>query len=63
MLTLQKHVLENVRHDPELFRKELQKSINWLDTDDIINLKNWTLDKFENQHLNIIKEVFADVAA
>ena len=57
MLELQKFVLQRVCEDAGLFKKELIKSIEWLNTADIRNLKQWVLLEFGNKHGVIIQDV------
>ncbi|SHH63269.1 hypothetical protein [Wenyingzhuangia marina] len=55
MLELQKHVLSQVKHNKELFIKELIKSKKWLNHSEIENLKEWLhQEQFKNHH-QIIK--------
>ncbi len=63
MIDHQKIILENVKQDPELFRKELIKSLNWLSQEDKQKLYDWVKSKFWSSHKEIIQEVFARVAA
>ena len=58
MLELQKLVLENVYDDKTLFEKELRKSFKWLGYNDLKNLYNWAIAKFENRYGKIIDCVF-----
>ena len=63
MLELQKFVLEHVRDDVQLFKKELIKSIKWLNQPDLEKLKEWVWNEFGNTHADIIKDVFVRVKA
>lgn len=58
MLELQKFVLQRVCEDARLFKKELIKSIKWLNISEIENLKRWVIVEFGVMHSEIIKEVF-----
>ena len=58
LLELQQLVRRSISDNPELFRKELIKSIKWLEPDDVYKLKYWLLDYFLDSHEHIIKEVF-----
>jgi hypothetical protein len=58
MLELQKLVLENVYENKLIFVKELKKSLQWLDHDDLIKLYNWAIGKFNERYQNIIKCVY-----
>jgi hypothetical protein len=59
MLELQKLVLRNVWENHLLFEKELRKSFQWLDTDDLNNLYTWAIQKFNKQCRNIIDFVYS----
>jgi hypothetical protein len=63
MLELQKFVLQRVSDDVRLFRKELTKSILWLNSQDVEKLKQWAIDKFGKTHADILKEVFCLIEA
>ena len=58
MLELQKLVLENVFENKSLFAKELQKSFQWLEHDDLYVLYNWVIGKFNERYQNIINDVY-----
>lgn len=58
MLELQKFVLQQVSDNSALFKKELQKSILWLMSDDLENLREWVNQKFGIKYNDIIQEVF-----
>lgn len=58
MLEYVKTVLQKVSFDTSLFRKELRKSINWLTTNERVELKTWLSYSFEGDYKTIIKEVF-----
>ena len=57
MLELSKKILRKVSFDKKLFRKELSKSIKWLNKKEVLTLKIWTLTTFSN-YKDIILEVF-----
>ena len=57
MLEFSKKILSKVSFDKNLFRKELQKSIVWLNKKEVITLKIWALTTF-SQYKNTILEVF-----
>ena len=50
MIELQKHVLNQVCFDQDLFLKELRKCKKLLKSKEIVELKNWLLEK--NQFKN-----------
>jgi len=58
MLEHQKIVLSGVRDHSGLFRKELNKTLGWLNQEEQEQLKRWLLDNFNHQHADIIHEVF-----
>ena len=57
MLEFSKKILSKVSFDKNLFRKELRKSIVWLNKKEVITLKIWALTTF-SQYKNTILEVF-----
>jgi hypothetical protein len=63
MLEHQKTVLKNVSHDKELFKKELKKSVVWLQSHEVYKLYAWVKEHYGMSHRSEIKEVFALVAA
>lgn len=58
MLRHQKIVLSNVRHHLPLFRKELIKSLQWLNDEERNELEEWLEFYFNGTHAEIIEEVF-----
>ena len=63
MLEHQKIVLKNVSADKKLFKKELIKSLRWLDPVEIALLSDWVNQEFSDKHSDIISEIFANTAA
>jgi hypothetical protein len=59
MLELQKLVLENVYENKSMFAKELQKSFQWLDRDDLNLLYIWAIGKFNKGYKKIIDCVYS----
>ncbi|MBI5540275.1 MAG: hypothetical protein HY951_09480 [Bacteroidia bacterium] len=57
MLEYVKTILQKVSFDMFLFRKELQKSIDWLTDNEKGELKLWLNVSFTGEHRQIIKEV------
>ena len=57
MLEFSKEILLKVSFDRNLFHKELKKSINWLQNDEIEKLKIWCLSSFII-YKDLIVEVF-----
>jgi len=63
MLEYTKTVLQKVSFNEYLFKKELMKSLDWLETDDRIELQQWINIKFGSQYSHLISEIFDTVAA
>lgn len=63
MLDHQKIILDNISENYQLFRKELEKSLKWLNDGDKQKLYIWVKSRFWNSHEDIIREVFGKVAA
>ncbi len=62
MLGHQKLVIRNVANNKDLFRKEIQKSFNWLNEDDIRELSIWLNENYSDSHQEILKEfIYEDV--
>lgn len=59
MLDLTKKILHNVSFDPNLFRKELIKSLRWItDNEELRKFKEWCLQEFGSRYPTILQEVF-----
>ena len=58
MLEFSKKILKKVSFDRALFKKELKKSLKWLNRDEIIALKVWCVAQFGTQYSDLIAEVF-----
>ncbi len=58
MLEHQKIVIDKVSTDRYLFRKELVKSLKWLNPDEIIELQKWVKEKYWKMHEEVIRELF-----
>ncbi|MFN0049894.1 MAG: hypothetical protein ACKVOU_12295 [Cytophagales bacterium] len=59
MLEYSKIILKKVSFDPQLFQKELQKSIHWIKKNDRKILLNWCLVEFGNRYSQTIINCFA----
>ncbi|WP_430810093.1 MULTISPECIES: hypothetical protein [unclassified Carboxylicivirga] len=59
MLELCKKVLNGVQEDKELFRKELIKSMAWLNREDQTKLKDYVQLTFADEHADVIQEVLS----
>ncbi len=57
MLEHQIIVLRGVSHDKSLFRKELIKSMSWLNAEDQVSLLHWVCESYQDKHPEILKEV------
>ena len=57
MLEHQKTVLRGVSDDKTLFRKELIKSMVWLDAHEQTELQGWVCTNYQMLHPEIIKDV------
>ncbi len=63
MLEFTKVVLKKVSFDADLFRKELAKSIEWLNNSEKKQLRAWCLAYFGANYHQTIQEVFNQFAA
>tara|TARA_B100000902_G_C26612415_1_gene575765 strand:- start:194 stop:379 length:186 start_codon:yes stop_codon:yes gene_type:complete len=61
MLEFCKKILRNVSFDKYLFKKELIKSMRWLNKKEVFALKVWALTKY-GQYKNIILESFDQIS-
>ena len=59
MLEHQIIVLRGVGHDKYLFRKELLKSMTWLNAEDQGNLLRWVSENYQFHHPEILKEAIS----
>ena len=50
MLEFCKSVLEKVSFDQMLFKKELMKSIQWINTTDAKSLREWCIEMYGNKY-------------
>ena len=62
MFELSKQVLKRVSFDKALFRKELSKSIRWVQPNEKLVLKVWCLSTFSPIYKDVIIDVFRTVA-
>jgi hypothetical protein len=58
MLRYTEIILEKVSFNKELFRKELEKSIKWLQKEEVVLLKAWVIIHFGSIYYDVINEVF-----
>ncbi len=58
MLELSKQILEKVSFDRSLFKKELKKSLRWIQPQERVHLKAWCMTTFGAIYGDLIREVF-----
>ena len=61
MLEFCKNILEKVSFDQVLFKKELIKSIQWINTTDAISLREWCIEMYGNKYSDIIQKAFETI--
>jgi hypothetical protein len=63
MLEYAKVILPKVSFSRELFRKELNKCINWVEPNQVQDLCIWCYQKFQKLYPDVLAEAFTDIAA
>jgi len=63
MLEYAKVILPKVSFSRELFSKELAKCINWVEPDQLQNLRNWCYENFKETYPDVLADAFAGIAA
>lgn len=63
MLEYAKVILPKVSFSRELFKKELNKCINWVEPNQVKDLYTWCYQKFQKMYPNVLAEAFAGIAA
>lgn len=63
MLEYAKTILPKVSFSRELFKKELNKCIAWLDKEQVKELYVWCNENFKGKYPKILSEAFAGIAA
>ena len=63
MLEYAKVILPKVSFSKELFRKELNKCIKWVEANQVNELYTWCFENFKEIYPDVLAEAFADVAA
>lgn len=63
MLEYAKVILPKVSFSKELFRKELNKCIHWVEKDQVNDLCAWCFDNFNDVYPDVLSEAFAGIAA
>ncbi len=63
MLEYAKVILPKVSFSKELFRKELNKCIKWVEENELSELYEWCSENFNEIYPDVLSEAFAGVAA
>jgi len=63
MLEYAKVILPKVSFSKELFRKELNKCIHWVEPGQVQELYKWCNENFKEMYPDVLAEAFADIAA
>ena len=61
MLEFCKNILEKVSFDHLLFKKELTKSIQWVNASDAKNLRDWCIETHGSKYYAVIQQAFAPI--
>jgi hypothetical protein len=61
MLEHQKLVLQNVAYNKERFRKEIYKSLDWLNYNEITQLYIWLRKNFWDTHSEIVQDTLCRI--
>lgn len=59
MLEHQKIILASISDNKLLFKKELMKSTNWLNPEELLELYQWVVKHYQKSHSVEIAQVFA----
>jgi hypothetical protein len=63
MLDYAKIILPKVSFSKELFKKELTKCLQWVETGEVQELHDWCYENFKDIYADVLKDVFSHVAA
>lgn len=63
MFEYAKVILPKVSFCKELFRKELNKCIHWVEPEQHRELYEWCYKNFNDQYPDVLAEAFANIAA
>lgn len=63
MLEYAKVILPKVSFSKELFRKELNKCIDWVEADQLHELYKWCYENFNETYPDVLAKAFNDIAA
>ncbi|RFC55774.1 hypothetical protein DXU93_02225 [Brumimicrobium aurantiacum] len=59
MIELSKNILTKVSFDKQLFQKELEKSIKWINkSEDLHSFREWCMIEFGHLYPSVLKKVF-----
>ena len=58
MLEYVKTILSKVSFNKELFEKELRKALNMLIPEEMVQLKSWCYENYQQQHPMVLQKVF-----
>ena len=61
MLEFCKNILEKVSFDQVLFKKELVKSLQWINTTDAISLREWCIEMYGNIYSVMIQQAYETI--
>lgn len=63
MIEYAKTILPKVSFSKQLFQKELEKCISWVDKKEVESLKKWCFDNFEALYPQVLEQAFNNQAA
>jgi hypothetical protein len=63
MLEYAKVILPKVSFSRELFKKELNKCIGWVEKDQVRELFVWCNENFKDKYPDVLSKAFAGIAA
>jgi hypothetical protein len=63
MLDYAKIILPKVSFSSQLFKKELAKCVQWVETNEVQELHDWCYKNFKDMYADILEEVFSSIAA
>jgi len=63
MFEYAKIILPKVSFSKDLFRKELNKCINWVEPDELHELYEWCYENFNEMYPDVLAEAFSTIAA
>jgi len=63
MIEYAKILLPKVSFSKELFQKELNKCIGWVEQEQLHELYNWCFENFNDLYPDVLADAFAGIAA